>query len=245
MERKRFIGTVVAGSEIMKIGSAGRRIEGRKNRSSRLEIQIWSAVNCHSREAGPWSMIVFVLLNVSPQRESEGAVKKGRRAPRTVRFPRRLVTESRLSMKKSAAKPAGEGSKPRWKFMECRSPLFLCSSVSPFSPLSSFVQTIPYFRARGNFNQGQNRWGSREKRTPFLFSQFVRLALVSNETRHCANSPGSELVATPLPPLPWLPDNTSPWMSSSSSWFKMLIPPSTLPRRSSFFDWIDFEKDFD
>lgn len=61
----------------MKIGSAGRRIEGRKNRSSRLEIQIWSAVNCHSREAGPWSMIVFVLLQRVPSTWIGGGGEKG------------------------------------------------------------------------------------------------------------------------------------------------------------------------
>ena len=135
-------------------------------------------------------------------------------------------------MKKSAAEPGRgerrrrrrrrrrrERSKPRWKFMECRSPLFLCSSVSP-SPLPRTNDTI--LSNKGEFQPGSRIDEAlvRSVRRFCSHNSFGSLLFPTGETRHCANSPGSESwLRLPFPPLPfpsWLPDNTSPWMSSSS-----------------------------
>lgn len=171
--------TVVAGSEIMKMLGREANRRPQKQVASSLEIQIWSAVNCHSRG---WTVIHRLC---PPQRPvNRGGGGEGGEPPRTVRFPEARYWITIVNEEIRGQPASRRRSKPRWKFMECRSPLFLCPPPSP------------WYKRYHTFEQGEFQPGrideAREKRTPFLFSQFVRLALVSRRVetrRHCANSP--------------------------------------------------------
>lgn len=150
--------TVVAGSEIMKMLGREANRRPQKQVASSLEIQIWSAVNCHSRG---WTVIHRLC---PPQRPvNRGGGGEGGEPPRTVRFPEARYWITIVNEEIRGQPASRRRSKPRWKFMECRSPLFLCPPPPPL------VQTIPYFRT-GGISSGQNRWGSWEAYAVFVLT---------------------------------------------------------------------------
>lgn len=138
--------TVVAGSEIMKMLGREANRRPQKQVASSLEIQIWSAVNCHSRG---WTVIHRLC---PPQRPvNRGGGGEGGEPPRTVRFPEARYWITIVNEEIRGQPASRRRSKPRWKFMECRSPLFLCPPPPP-----SLGTNDTILSNRGNFNRAES-----------------------------------------------------------------------------------------
>lgn len=154
------------------------------------------AVNCGTTDR-------FVPVNRFNEERKKGKEK----APYD---SRRLVTESRLSMKKSAVWRAD---RPRWKSMECRSSSSISFAArswyfSPYKP-------IPYFRAKGISTGEESTSLSWEAYAVFVLTIRSASALVSLRER----TTQTHEFARTIPP-----DDAS----LDPSRFKMLIHLSTL-----------------
>lgn len=185
----------------------GRR-RGWKSREPDLVREV---VNCHDSRRSSLSFVPWIDTKLT---------EKGKRKLREPYDSRRLVTESRLSMKKSAAWRAESNRDGNpWNVVLL---YFFGWSRDRGIPL---VQTIPYFRT-GRISTGQNRWGSWE-----AYAVFVLTIRSARSCFYRGDTVRIHQLACPPPSI--LPDDTSFW----TSWFKMLILLSTptCPKRS-FFD---------
>lgn len=129
-----------------------------KQVASSLEIQIWSAVNCHSRG---WTVIHRLC---PPPVNRGGGEEKEEESSSNRTIPGGSLLNHDCQWRNP--RPAGGGANRdgnSWNVVL----LYFFARVPPPSP--PLVQTIPYFRT-GGISTGQNRWGSWEAYAVFVLT---------------------------------------------------------------------------